>query len=171
MILTLFFYLFCPLAGLTFHLSNIIIRFVITLLHLPHWWIRYEPFPCQMPPTEFGSGTHTHTHSWINRRHSVQLTPSHTWYFPQTPYNPPYTQYSLQPGEGPITPTGGNYPESPSCLEWYLQGLQVLSSHYVCSITCPPPLNTHQPPVFACLHNNPAHWPATFSLLTGSFVL
>ncbi len=98
--------------------------------------------------------THTQTHTHSPSPGSIgctqcswrPLTPDTSPKHPTTP-PPPHTTHTLQPGEGPITPTGGIYPESPSCLEWYLQGLQVLSSHYVCSITCPPPLNTHQPPL------------------------
>lgn len=125
------------------------------------------PFPCQMPPAEFGSVTHSSPGS---RRHSVQLTPSHTWYFAQTPDN------HSRPSPPTHTPTwrGTNYTyqrELPSCLEWYLQGLQVLSSHYVCSITCVPPLNTHRPPLClpVCTTIPPIGW-LPFPLLNGRFV-
>lgn len=41
------------------------------------------------------------------------LTPDTAPKHPTTPHPTTHDTHALQPGEGPITPSGGNYPESP----------------------------------------------------------
>lgn len=74
---------------------------------------------------------------------------------PWTPYDPTLPIWRSNLVRDQLQPTWGNLPEFPTCLGRSLWGLQVLSSHYVCSITCSC-LSTQPPFVPGCFHNRPS---------------
>lgn len=143
---------FCSLVGFKFHLSIIvIIIFSIASLHLPHGESGMCLFPARCLLLNLGQEhKHTHTLTHTPSPGSIGGTQS-SWHpltpdtSPKHPTTPPHTQYTLRPGEGPITPTGGNTLSPP--LVWsdiskdyrYLAPIMFAllpAHHLLCSPVC-----------------------------------